>query len=427
MDYINFDDLKPKLDFACEYPRLLTEYGAEYDEIKAEYDKLLKSIDGAKERFETLLKENARSADEPDDYGEILKLCADKSEKHQPEKLHDKIKGALAGRFAGCTLGTPVENWSIDDMRKKAALEGSAFPPENYWKTVTDPFRTHYGEVWHMAQRDEIDGVPRDDDVTYTLLNLLILEKYGKGFTTADVGEFWKEYLPMACTAEMIALENLKNEIPAIKAADVNNPFQGLIGALIRADAFGIANAGDPREAAREAYYDAYLTHRRNGIYGEMLFAAAIAAAFTCGDAAEAVRTGMREIPITSMLYKDMTWAFSVLPQIKDIYHARKLVDERFKGMHCVHTNNNACLILFALYLGKNDVGKTISCAVGLGLDNDCTAATAGCIAGAVSGFESIEPKWYEPFNGRVRTYINGCPEFSIDDITNRFENLNDM
>ena len=51
------------------------------------------------------------------------------------------------------------------------------------------------------------------------------------------------------------------------------------LGALIRADGFGYACAGDPRKAAELAYRDAYLTHRRNGIYGEMLFAAAIAAA----------------------------------------------------------------------------------------------------------------------------------------------------
>ena len=120
-----------------------------------------------------------------------------------------------------------------------------------------------------------------------------------------------------------------------------------------------------------------------------------------------------------------MEWAFSVLPEIKDIYHARELVDIRFKGMHCVHTNNNACLILFALHLGQNDLSKTISYAVGLGLDNDCTAATAGSIAGAIQGFDRIDEKWYRPFNNKVRTYINGFPEFKIDDAAERFKKLN--
>ena len=425
MEYINFEILKQKLGLVCEYPHLLAEYGANTEKIRKIYDSLLESIETAKENFESLQEEYSESCDEPNDYGLIVKESEGGNRKTEAGDLYNKIKGALIGRFAGCTLGTPVENWPVEKMQKKAEVEGSEFPPEYYWKTVANPSGTHYGEIWYYTQRDVMDGVPTDDDVTYTLLNLLILEKYGKNFTAEDVGEFWKEYLPMACTAEEMALNNLKNGVPAEKAAEIDNPYSNLIGALIRADAFGYSNAGDPHEAAREAYYDAYLTHRRNGIYGEMLFAAAIAAAFVCNDAVEAVKTGMKEIPKNSMLYKDMEWAFSVLPEIKDIYHARELVDSRFKGMHCVHTNNNACLILFSLYLGRNDLSKTISYAVGLGLDNDCTAATAGSIAGAIQGFDRIDEKWYRPFNNKVRTYINGFPEFKIDDAAERFEKLN--
>ncbi len=427
MDYLSFDNLKQKLDIICDYSKLLTEYGISKSIIKQEYNNLADCIDSTKSYFEKLVNENSDSINEPNDYNAIVKASAGGNSPMKVSGLNDKIKGALVGRFAGCTLGTPVENWTVENMRKKAESEGSCFPPEYYWKTVADPFRTHYGESWYYAQRDVMNGVPCDDDVTYTLISLLLLEKYGKDFTTSDVGEFWKEYLPMACTAEEIALKNLKNGISAEKAAEIDNPYSNLIGALIRADGFGYANAGNPHEAAKEAYTDAYLTHRRNGIYGEMLFAAAAAAAFCCEDSLEAVKIGMNEIPSESLLYKDMEWAFSVLPEIEDIYTARKLIDERFNGMHSVHTNNNACLILFALYLGHNDVGKTISCAVGLGLDNDCTAATAGSIAGAVSGFKSIDEKWYKPFNDKVRTYINGYPEFSIDDITTRFEKLNDL
>lgn len=361
----------------------------------------------------------------PDDFHAIAALSKGGNEKRPVKDLISRIKGALLGRFAGCTLGIPVENWSIEEMQKKAAYEGGDFPPTDYWKTVGAPWRTHYGEAWQTAQRDEMCGCTRDDDVTYTLMSLLIMERYGKSFTTDDVGAFWKDCLPMACTAEEMALDNLRNGIPAKEAAVHNNPFSNFIGALIRADGFGYVNAGDPHAAARAAYQDAYLTHRRDGIYGEMLFAAAIAAAFTCGDGVEAVKAGMREIPQSSRLYQAMEWTLSVLPLIDDIYAGRSLVDEEFPGMHCVHTINNACLILIALHLGKNDVGKTISCAVGLGLDNDCTAATAGSIAGAIAGESGISPHWSEPFHDTVRTYIKGYPEFSIEDVARRFAALN--
>ncbi|MCR5150997.1 MAG: ADP-ribosylglycohydrolase family protein [Clostridiales bacterium] len=426
MSYISYREVIGKLQMLQEYSNLLTDYNCDERQLSDFRDTVSKQISAVQKHMDDLLLHSADS-NEPDDYNAIVSLIQGGNEKQPAENLIPKIKGALIGRFAGCTLGTPVENWSVENMQKKAEYEGGSFPPTDYWKTVGEPWRTHYGETWLTAQRDLMCGVPRDDDVTYTLMSLLIMERYGKSFTTDDVGAFWKEYLPMACTAEEMALDNLRKGVPAKQAAVHNNPYANLIGALIRADGFGYANAGDPHAAAKAAYNDAFLTHRRDGIYGEMLFAAAIAAAFTCDDGVEAVKTGMREIPLTSKLYEAMQWTLSVLPGIGDIYTGRKLVDEKFPGMHCVHTINNACLILIALHLGQNDVGKTISAAIGLGLDNDCTAATAGSIAGAIAGEEKIQPHWSAPFNDRVRTYINGYPEFSIDDVARRFAKLNKL
>ena len=424
MTYISYRELIQKLQTLQEYSNLLSEYNCDDTELAQLHESLKKQISAAQERMNCLL-EHSVDANEPDDYDAIVALSEGGNTKQPVKNLISRIKGALLGRFAGCTLGIPVENWSIENMQKKAAYEGGEFPPLDYWKTIGEPWRTHYGETWHTAQRDEMCGCPRDDDVTYTLLSLLIMERYGKEFTTDNVGEFWKEYLPMACTAEEIALDNIRKGIPASEAAVHNNPFSNLIGALIRADGFGYANAGNPHAAAKAAYRDAYLTHRRDGIYGEMLFAGAIAAAFTCDNGVEAVRTGMREIPQTSKLYEAMEWTLSVLPMIDDIYTGRRLVDEKFPGMHCVHTINNACLILIALHLGQNDVGKTISCAVGLGLDNDCTAATAGSIAGAIVGDENISAHWSASFHDTVRTYIRDYPELSISDVAERFAALN--
>lgn len=424
MAYISYRELIQKLQTLQEFSNLLTEYHCSEADLALLRDGVEKQIDAAQMQMDRLLAA-ASDSKAPDDYDAIAALSRGGNEKRPVKDLISRIKGALLGRFAGCTLGIPVENWSIEEMQKKAAYEGGDFPPTDYWKTVGAPWRMHYGETWRTAQRDEMRGCPRDDDVTYTLMSLLIMERYGKSFTTDDVGAFWKDCLPMACTAEEMALDNLRNGIPAKEAAVHNNPFSNFIGALIRADGFGYANAGDPHAAARAAYQDAYLTHRRDGIYGEMLFAAAIAAAFACDDGVEAVKAGMREIPQTSSLYQAMEWTLSVLPLIDDIYAGRSLVDEKFPGMHCVHTINNACLILIALCLGKNDVGKTISCAVGLGLDNDCTAATAGSIAGAIAGESGISPHWSEPFHDTVRTYIKGYPEFSIDDVARHFAALN--
>jgi ADP-ribosylglycohydrolase len=171
-------------------------------------------------------------------------------------------------------------------------------------------------------------------------------------------------------------------------------------------------------------YRDGYLTHRRNGIYGEMFFAAAEAAAFTVNDPIEAVRIGLREIPKTCALYKDIEWALEIGPSLACYETARKAVDEKFHGMHPVHTNNNACLTVFGLMLGKGDFTETVANVVAMGLDNDCTGATAGSIIGAVVGADKIPAHWTARFNDKVRTYLTGYPEFSINDLVDRFIRL---
>lgn len=336
--------------------------------------------------------------------------------------LRARLCGAWLGRAAGCTLGAPVEGWSPADMERLAKRSGAAFPPTDYWPDHPYPDHERYAtSVMRDYLRGHISAAPVDDDLTYTLLGLLILEEYGPDFATEDVAEAWLKYLPTACTAEHVALENLKAGIPARRAAIRNNPYMQWIGADIRSDPWGYAAPGWPERAAEMAYRDACLTHRQNGVYGAMLFSAAIAAALVGDCPLRSVEIGLTEIPKTSRLAHEVTWALETGPKLKDWRTARAAVDDRFPGMHPVHTINNACLTVFGLVLGKMDFTRTIGITVAMGLDNDCTAATAGSILGAVIGADNIPSHWWKPFRNRTRTYLRGHEWFRNTDIIGRF------
>ena len=334
----------------------------------------------------------------------------------------DRVRGGFIGRAAGCTLGAPVEGWPPERMAKLAAHLGVKFPPTDYWPAVDQPYGVRYGRDLRAAYtKPEMRWVPVDDDMTYTLLGLLILEEYGPKFTTRDVGRAWLKYLPTACTAERVALDNLRSGASWKQTAERNNPFMEWIGADIRSDAWGYACPGWPERAAEMAYRDAYLSHRHNGIYGEMYFSAVIAAAFAVEDPLEALRVGLSEIPRTSRLYKDVSWALKAAPKVRDHVHAKRLVDRRFAGMSTVHTNNNACLTVWGVAIGGRDLTKAIGATVAMGYDCDCTAATVGSIVGAAIGARNIPAHWYKPFRNRCRTYMNGQEWFTIADICRRF------
>jgi ADP-ribosylglycohydrolase len=339
--------------------------------------------------------------------------------------LASRMRGAWLGRAAGCTLGAPVENWSLAAMEALAQRCAQPFPPEDYWAAHPTPDEVRYGlSPMRDYLRDGLHDVPVDDDVTYTVLGLLILETFGPEFTTTDVGAAWLKWLPVACTAEAVALENLKAGVPAPDAAENNNPYQEWIGADIRSDPWAYALPGWPEKAAEWAWRDAYLSHRGNGIYGAMFFAAAIAAAFAVNDPTDALAIGLTEIPDECRLARDVRWALEIAPALSDWRAARAAVDARFAGMHPVHTNNNACLTVFALYLGQKDFTRTIGMAVAMGLDNDCTAATAGSLLGAIIGVENIPEHWWKPFRNRTRTYLNNLEYLSNEDLVKRFLRL---
>ena len=424
MNYPKVPEYQKLINQFIEYSRLKHEYGAVG--VDSVLNKLHEAIQSALEEIKALPVDEALAKIEPNDYSEILKLRPSGPRKmwtsFREEEYREKVAGAFLGRLAGCTLGAPVEFLDVDVMENWAKYNGDSYPPVDYWNKTIRPYVLRYNKSDFIEYtREAMDKVPADDDITYTLLGLLIAEDYGLDFTTHQVGQAWVKYLPMACTAEDIALKNLKAGIPANKAGEINNPYCEWIGADIRSDPFAYLAPAHPEKAAAMAYQDAFLSHRRNGVYGEMFFSATQSAAFAVDNPVDAIKIGLSEIPTDCSLAKAIRWALEEGRNLKNYKDARAAVDEHFVGMSGVHTNNNACLTIFGLMIGGTDVTRVISETVAMGLDNDCTAATAGSIVGAIAGKKGIAEHWYKPFNNKVITYINDHEVFQIDDVIDRF------
>jgi len=418
-----FDTLRKTGDWLNLWAELRHEQGVR---VGPKIDRIVRQMDKLAKELERTRRSPAMARREPNSLDEIREARPAGPRllwsRFDPKAYADRVEGAWLARAAGCTLGAPVEGWPVASMEELAAYAGAKMPPTDYWPLVANPQRMRYN-LSRTADyaRPNLKHVPVDDDLTYTLLGLLILEDYGPGFTIEEVGKAWLKYLPMACTAEHVTLENLKKGVSWRLAGQTGNPFMEWIGADIRSDPWGYAAPGWPEMAAELAWRDAILSHRYNGIYGEMYFSAVIAAAFAVDDPLEACRIGLTEIPRKCRLAADVAWALKQAPKVKDYHHGRALVDARFAGMSHVHTNNNAALVIFGLALGGRDVTKVIGNTVAMGMDNDCTGATAGSIVGAAVGKKGVPARWTKPFRGKVRTYLNGHEWFTIPDIVRRF------
>lgn len=429
MQYPKQPEFNRLVERIVEFARLKFEYGTDAREIEKAFEAAAAGLNGALKQLLELPEDEGFRALEPDRLEEIRALRP-KAERRlwkgfDSGKYADRLAGAFLGRMAGCTLGAPVEFWSVEGMRDWAKWIGDPFPPKDYWSSIKHPNDKRYSvSPCYDYTKPGLKGVPVDDDVTYTLLGLLIAEDCGLDFTVEDAGRCWVKYLPYACTAEDVALKNLKAGVSANQAAEIDNPYVQWIGADIRSDPWGYLAPGLPEKAAEMAWKDAWLSHRRNGIYGEMYMSAVIAAAFAVNDPMEALRLGLNEIPAGCLLAGDVRWALEYGKNVGDYVEARRAVEERFGGMSGVHTNLNACLTIFGLMIGGKDFTRCIGETVAMGYDNDCTAATVGSIFGAAMGLKAIPEHWYKSFDNRVLTYLNGHPEFAIDDSLKRFAAL---
>ncbi|MGP3534109.1 ADP-ribosylglycohydrolase family protein [Microbacterium sp. RD1] len=339
------------------------------------------------------------------------------------DRREERVAGAWYGRIAGNMLGKPVE-FGWPRARITAYLEErDALPLDDYIPIDDEATAADQGFfLYEGLSRGRVDGGVRDDDIDYTVLGLHLLETYGARFTRFDVAREWLTRFPayQVYTAERATYQNLVREVPLESAGEHHNPYREWIGALIRADAFGYAFAGDPRGAALVAYADASLSHRANGIYGEMWAAALISSAFTAATPEESVRESLNHVPATSRLGREIAL---VLDHYRDGWtweQTLDALDTRYERMSWVHTLNNAGALAAAILWGEGDYTTTIGYAVRAGLDTDSIGATAGSWAGAFAGIDAIPSHWIEPLHDRTSCALFGYGELTISSLVAR-------
>ncbi|MGW3171179.1 ADP-ribosylglycohydrolase family protein [Streptomyces sp. NPDC001153] len=363
------------------------------------------------------------SHDEPTDLARIKSLCPDwpdaparaSATNTRPAPAREALEAAWLGRAIGCLLGKPVEKLPLDGIRALARAAGN-WPLGTYFTAHGVPEELLAEHPWNRRSAptslaENIDGMPEDDDLDYPLLNLLLLRRHGRTFSTADVARLWLDELPpgRTFTAERVACRNLLTGIEPPHTARHRNPFREWIGARIRADVHGWTNPGDPAAAAEQAHRDAVLTHTANGVYAAMFTAAVIATAATGGqDVHACLRAGRRVIPPRSRLAGAIDHAVRLADQHGDFDDVVDELHARYcPAHHWVHAIPNTALLTAALTHADGDFTGSVCRAVAGGLDTDSNGATAGSIAGLLAGDPTALPgHWRAPLKNRLATTV---------------------
>jgi ADP-ribosylglycohydrolase len=361
---------------------------------------------------------------ESSDFDEILaQLPHDPDAASSVERLTDRVRGAWVGRVIGNTMGKPFEIGPTRESIRNYLVSIDAYPLSGFvpFADGADPsVLGRWGFEGVTAGR--IDGAVRDDDIDYTVLGLHLLEEYGSGYTSRNVAYEWLLRLPVyqVFTAERATYQNLVREIDLDQVGEFHNPFREWIGALIRADIFGFVSPGQPRRAALQAFQDAHLSHRANGIYGEMWAAALIATAFTAASPEASVTESLRHIPPTSRLAEEIRTVLADWRAGGSWDDALDAIAARHPSMSWVHTINNAGALTAAILWGEGSFVHTVALAVQAGLDTDSIGASAGAWAGAFVGEAGVPTDLTGPLNDHYRSGVFGFGDSSISELAER-------
>lgn len=379
--------------------------------------------------------------DEPSDLAGIL---AARPEQPMPprlflaeEEIRNKILGGWLGRIAGCILGKPLEV-HVSQEQIRSYLEGAnAYPLDDFI-----PAQSRDGRVLRRdcvpSMRGYVQYAQEDDDLNYMCLAVKLLERTGPGFGTLDVGMNWLASIPFLWTwgPEHAVYLNLATAVGEHRAEDIDleqvssylNPGTEWLGAQIRTDVYGYVAPNQPALAAEYAWRDAYLTHRKSGIYGAMWVAAMNAAAFTSLDMEAVIRAGLAQVPRRSRFTEAIEQTIAWVREDGDWWTTGQRIVEHYDRYEFAGTINNACCVTAALLYGWGDgrsspaeiYERTITIAVQLGYDTDCNGATAGSVVGIMLGGAALPTKWTAPLNDTLRTCVAEFGQVSIQDMADR-------
>ncbi|MFC3996304.1 ADP-ribosylglycohydrolase family protein [Nocardiopsis sediminis] len=340
--------------------------------------------------------------------------------------LAERLRGAWAGRAAGCVLGKPVEKIPREGIRAIAEATGN-WPIRGWFTARGLPADVAARWPWNRRSAptslaENIDGTPEDDDLNFPMLGLALLERHGTGFTTDDVAQMWLDELPAGriFTAERVALRNLLVGLVPPETSVHRNPFREWIGALIRADVHGWVNPGDPVRAAALAHRDAVLSHTANGVYAAMFAAALAAMSLTAEGPEEALAGALRVVPPRSRLAVAVREAADLARGEPDFERVLDALHARHADLHWVHSINNAAAIAAALVHGAGDFGASITSVVAAGWDTDSDGATVGSVVGGLLGADGIPEQWTAPLHGRVASTLTGFDGITFDELAAR-------
>lgn len=334
------------------------------------------------------LSHPSQQYDQPETWEEIRSSFRAKEDNFPEVKnLEKKILGGWNGQIAGGSYGTALEGYTGKTLRKVYGdrLNGYIKEPETL-----------------------------NDDITFELAILKAAERTGFKMTAEDIADMWLQYIPFGWSAEYFALENLRRGFYPPASGQLGNFFSEWIGAQMRTMVCGYLAPGDPLKAAEYAYMDSSVSHETNGIYGGIHSAVLSSLAFVMDSAREVLLKSREYIPENTEFAHFFDMAIENVQKHDNHITSWEKLEDSIKTYNWIHTYPNMMAVIHSLWYCNDDIGRAFRILADCGVDVDCNAGEAGSVLGIMF---PIDPKWTDPFNDTLETYVPSMEKMKISEL----------
>lgn len=395
-----------------------------------------------KSAYENLIKirENPLRADypyiEPNDYDKIMEEAGTAPEliELDHEEYMERLNGAFFGRCAAVILGKPLEMDMDKNKIKEYLLSVDEYPLNDFVSAYSPKLDLRLREDCIYSTKGNVKFAQSDDDINYTLLGLRLAEKHPEGFKKYDVGENWLSnisYYWCWCASRqaynsMVSLDDTRDIDEQVDEIPYRfNPWRECIDGQIRTDIWGYVHPADIKGATKDAHKDCSFSLTKNGIYGGMFVAGALAAALSKNPSVEKIiNAGLASIPKKSRLAEAINKVYTWWNEYGDWETVCDLIYKDYGHLPFAATINNMSMVALGIIAGELDYTKSITIATMCGIDTDCNAGTVGSIVGAAVGLSNIEPRWITPLNNTIKSTVADFGECKITDVIKRIATI---
>lgn len=322
--------------------------------------------------------------------------------------LYKKVLGCLIGGACGDALGGPIEGMNSQFIRQ--LHNGRVTEMVDYHTRPDDFFHPEQPSAyaWHY------DPGTYTDDTYFSIQNALCIIEKGGRINCDDLADFWVKNVDPSRAWYSTFNSYQKLFLTHIPARDVGEGTIGENSSAMCIGPIGAINAGDPAQAAKDAYDVVSFMHWGHSREAAAILAAAVAEAFNPDATVESIIQAACDNIIggkESRMYNALHLGLDLARKAKDteeltkLYYDQLIIDWTGRGMQasgdgrheasCEAQESIPCAL--GMFLNsKGDARESIVSCANFGRDCDSIACMIGYVVGAFHGIDGLPKSWVE-------------------------------